>query len=98
MRALMGSAASVWSDWQAYAIDNAQRSILFWDTIRERGNAFIERNQQGLPPVLHFEYETVVDGRTLARGIDLWDQPRRPPPSPNCPLVNCQRGALLGCD
>jgi len=64
------AAANVWSDWQAYAIDSAQRSILFWDTLRERGNAFIDRNREGLPPVLHFAYETVVDGRKLARPVN----------------------------
>jgi len=58
------------SDWQEYLTDSAQRSILFWDTLRERGNAFIERSAQGLPPVLHFAYETVVDGRTLQRPVN----------------------------
>jgi pimeloyl-ACP methyl ester carboxylesterase len=64
------AAARLWSDWQAYAVDGAQRSILFWDTIRQRGNAAVERSREGLPPVLHFDYETVVDGRTLARPVN----------------------------
>ncbi len=59
-----------WSQWCQYATDFAQRSILFWDTLRERGNSFVEHNQQGLPPVLHFAYETVVDGRELARPVN----------------------------
>jgi pimeloyl-ACP methyl ester carboxylesterase len=64
------AATDVWSGWYTYATDFAQRSILFWDTLRERGNEAIERNQSGLPPVLHFKYETVVDGRTLARPVN----------------------------
>src|SRR5439155_11134985 len=60
----------LWSDWYAYAADAAQRSILFWDTIRQRGNNFIERTRKGLPPVLHFDYETVLDGRKLARPVN----------------------------
>src|SRR5438046_635047 len=60
----------LWSDWYAYAADAAQRSILFWDTMRQRGNNFIERTRQGLPPVLHFDSETVVDGRKLARPVN----------------------------
>ena len=48
-----------------YAVDFAQRSILFWDTLRQRGNNFLEHERQGLPPVLHFEYETIMDGRSL---------------------------------
>ena len=42
----------VWSGWYAYATDFAQRSILFWDTLRERGNVAVEHNQAGLPPLL----------------------------------------------
>ena len=57
------AAASIWPDWYAYAVDTAQRSILFWDTIRQRGNDFVEHAQAGLSPVLHFAYETVLDGR-----------------------------------
>jgi len=53
-----------------YAVDFAQRSILFWDTLRQRGNNFLEHERQGLPPVLHFEYETVMDGRSLVRPVN----------------------------
>ncbi len=59
-----------WSKGYEYLTDAAQRSILFWDTLRQRGNNFVERNQQGLPPVLHFDYETIVDGRKLARPVN----------------------------
>jgi pimeloyl-ACP methyl ester carboxylesterase len=64
------AAAHVWSGWHAYATDFAQRSILFWDTLRERGNKAIEHNQSGLAPVLHFDYEMVIDGRTLAQPVN----------------------------
>ncbi|MCC6378346.1 MAG: poly(3-hydroxybutyrate) depolymerase, partial [Burkholderiales bacterium] len=43
-----GSGARLGSDWYGYAVDAAQRSILFWDTMRERGNAFVEHNREGL--------------------------------------------------
>ena len=59
-----------WSNWYEYATDFAQRSILFWDTLRERGNNFVEHNREGLTPVLHFDYEMVVDGRKLARPVN----------------------------
>src|SRR5689334_23507128 len=65
-----GTMANAWSDAFGYTVDAAQRAILFWDTMRERGNQFIERSVQGLPPVLHFDYETVVDGRRLARPVN----------------------------
>ena len=53
-----------------YAVDFAQRSILFWDTLRQRGNNFLEHERQGLPPVLHFDYETIMDGRRLKRPVN----------------------------
>ncbi len=65
-----GSAANIWSDWYNYAVDAGQRSIVFWDTIRQRGNNFVEATREGLAPVLHFAYETVVDGRTLAQPVN----------------------------
>jgi pimeloyl-ACP methyl ester carboxylesterase len=60
----------LWSQWYEYAVDATQRSVLFWDTIRQRGNAFLEHARQGLPPVLHFDHEMVVDGRTLPRPVN----------------------------
>ena len=53
-----------------YGVDFAQRSILFWDTLRQRGNNFVEHERQGLPPVLHFDYEMVMDGRTFERPVN----------------------------
>src|SRR5499427_1086564 len=50
-----------------YLLDAWQRAILTWDVLRERGNQAIEHWQSGKPPVLVFEYETVLDGRSLAR-------------------------------
>ena len=59
-----------WAGSTRYAVDVAQRSILFWDTLRQRGNNFVEHERRGLPPVLHFEHEMVVDGRTFARPVN----------------------------
>ena len=59
-----------WAHWFNYATDFAQRSILFWDTLRQRGNDFVEHNREGLTPVLHFDYETIVDGRELGRPVN----------------------------
>ena len=59
-----------WSAWPQYLIDCAQRAVIFWDTLRQRGNNYLEHVQQGQPPVLHFKYETVLDGRTLERPVN----------------------------
>lgn len=56
--------------WQAYAVDSAQRSILFWETLWKRGNAFLDHNAAGLAPVLHFDSEIVLDGRGFERPVN----------------------------
>src|SRR5512134_803305 len=61
---------ALWESAIAYGVDFAQRSVLFLDTLRERGNAFVERERVGKTPLLHFDYETVLDGRTLARPVN----------------------------
>jgi poly(3-hydroxyalkanoate) synthetase len=53
-----------------YGIDAAQRAILFWDTLRERGNQFVENVKQGQPPRLHFDNEMVLDGRLFERPVN----------------------------
>ena len=53
------------SDLLDYALDATQRSILFWDTLRQRGNAFLQHNMAGNPALLKFEHEMLLDGRTL---------------------------------
>lgn len=60
---------NIWS-YQHYAVDAFQRSILFWDTLRQRGDNFLERAAKGSAPVLHFDYETVLDGRGFARPVN----------------------------
>ena len=56
--------------WYDYSVDFAQRSILFWDTLRQRGNNFVAHTAEGLPPVLHFDYEIVLDARKFARAVN----------------------------
>lgn len=50
-----------------YLIDSMQRSILFMDVLRERGNTYLDHIDAGQPPVLVFDYEIIIDGRTLDR-------------------------------
>jgi len=61
------ASASSGADWLAYATDAAQRAALVLDTMRQRGNAYREHREQGTPPLLKFEHELVLDGRTLPR-------------------------------
>jgi pimeloyl-ACP methyl ester carboxylesterase len=53
-----------------YWLDVWQRSILFLDTLRERGNTYRERSAQEVPHVLGFKAELIRDGRTLQRPVN----------------------------
>ena len=56
-----------WRDSVSYAVDGMQRSLLFWDTMRQRGNNWIAHEKAGKPPLLAFDYEMIADARTFAR-------------------------------
>ena len=58
------------TDWSEYCQDAAQRSVLFMDIVRKRGNIYLEHLQKGQPPVLVFDYEMILDGRTLERPVN----------------------------
>jgi pimeloyl-ACP methyl ester carboxylesterase len=59
-----------WQDWPNYATDVVQRSVLFWDTLRQRGNNYLEHERAGKPPLLDYDYEIVEDGRTYKRPVN----------------------------
>ncbi|MFZ5569612.1 MAG: DUF3141 domain-containing protein [Thermodesulfobacteriota bacterium] len=52
-----------------YLLDSGQRSVLFMDTLRKRGNIYYEQIRNGKPPVLTFGYDIILDGRTLERPV-----------------------------
>jgi hypothetical protein len=53
-----------------YLVDAAQRSVLFLDVMRQRGNQLHEYLAKTAPHVLDFEVELIVDGRTLQRPVN----------------------------
>jgi pimeloyl-ACP methyl ester carboxylesterase len=53
-----------------YGIDAAQRAVLFWDVMRQRGNQYREHLAQTVPNVLNYEAELIVDGRILKRPVN----------------------------
>ena len=52
-------------DFSNYLIDVTQRTVLFMDTLLDRGNAYREHIDQGTPPLLKFAHELVLDGAAL---------------------------------
>jgi pimeloyl-ACP methyl ester carboxylesterase len=63
-----------------YAVDAAQRSILFWDVMRQRGNQYREHLAANAPNVLDFNAELIVDGRQLKRPVNYCLVRIVPPP------------------
>ncbi len=53
-----------------YAVDAAQRCILFWDVMRQRGNQYREHMAEAAPHVLSYAAELIIDGRRLARPVN----------------------------
>ncbi len=66
-----GHSLSLIEDAYRYGLDSMQRSVLFWDVIRQRGNGYLEHLQENQPPVLVFDYEVVCDGRDLPRPVNF---------------------------
>ena len=61
---------AIFASAMAYGIDAAQRSVLFWDVLRQRGNQYREHMAENAPHVLDYKVELVVDGRKLDRPVN----------------------------
>jgi len=53
-----------------YWLDSCQRWILFMDILRKRGDNYFETIKKGEPPVLVFDYEVILEGRTFGRPVN----------------------------
>jgi pimeloyl-ACP methyl ester carboxylesterase len=53
-----------------YLVDATQRSVLFWDVMRQRGNQYREHIAETAPHVLDYEAELLIDGRKLDRPVN----------------------------
>jgi len=53
-----------------YCVDAWQRYILLLDTLRQRGNNYLEHNARVAPHVLSFAAEIIMDGRKLERPVN----------------------------
>lgn len=52
-------------DYAEYLRDAWERMILTMDTLRKRGDIFLEHEAAGCPPVLVYDYEVIMDGADL---------------------------------
>jgi len=63
-----------------YMVDAAQRSVLFWDVMRQRGNQYREHLAETAPNVLDYEVELILSGKTLDRPVNYGLVRVVPPP------------------
>jgi hypothetical protein len=78
-RADHAAAAAIGSGMNA-VLDPAERTILFLDTLRRRGNTYLEHIEAGAPALLKFGHELILDGRELARPCNYALLRVQPPP------------------
>src|ERR1700751_4154047 len=53
-----------------YIRDAFERSFLFLDVLRQRGNDYLEQSRRQTPHVLNFEFKLLIDGRTLPKPVN----------------------------
>ena len=64
------AALQVFSAPGEYLIDAVQRTILFWDVLRQRSDQYYAQKAKVVPNVLSFDAELVLDGRTFERPVN----------------------------
>ncbi len=68
--AAMAAALQAWGPLGEYMNDATQRTILFWDVMRQRSAQYYEQKDKDIPHVLSFDAELVLDARTFARPVN----------------------------
>ncbi|WDN88732.1 hypothetical protein BuS5_01700 [Desulfosarcina sp. BuS5] len=61
---------SIFNSMTEYMIDAGQRSVLYWDIMRRRGNQYLEHMAKNIPDVLKFDYELLINGRSLPEPVN----------------------------
>jgi pimeloyl-ACP methyl ester carboxylesterase len=61
---------SGYKDLMEYLVDAGQRTVLYWDVMRQRGNQYEEHMAEKVPNVLEFEYEVILSGLTLPQPVN----------------------------
>jgi pimeloyl-ACP methyl ester carboxylesterase len=68
-----------YQDYVSYLVDAGQRSVLYWDVMRRRGNQYLEQMAKEIRHVLQFDYEMIVDGRKLPQPVNYGIVKIKPP-------------------
>jgi pimeloyl-ACP methyl ester carboxylesterase len=63
-------ALQAWGPLGEYMTDAMQRTILFWDVLRQRSDQYYEQKSKAVPNVLSFDAELVLDARTFDKPVN----------------------------
>lgn len=55
-----------------YITDASQRTVLYFDVMRRRGNQYIKQMEEADPNVLQFEYELIESGKYLPEPVNYY--------------------------
>ena len=66
----MNQALQAWGPLGEYMNDAAQRTVLFWDVMRQRSDQYYAQKAKGVPHVLSFDAELVLDARTFTKPVN----------------------------
>ncbi len=56
----------------SYSVDFAQRSVLYTEIMRQRGDQYFEHLKSGQPPVLEYDWEMIMDGADLDEPVNYF--------------------------
>src|SRR3954447_17499716 len=62
-----------------YMTDAMQRTVLYWDVMRQRSDQYYEEKAKAVPHVLRYDAELVADGRTFAKPVNYLLARIKPP-------------------
>ncbi|MGL6112985.1 MAG: DUF3141 domain-containing protein, partial [Rubrivivax sp.] len=67
---LPNTALQAWGPLGEYMTDAMQRTVLFWDVLRQRSDQYYEQKAKAVPHVLSFDAELVLDARTFDKPVN----------------------------
>jgi hypothetical protein len=66
----MNAIMQAWGPLGEYMTDAMQRTILYWDVLRQRSDQYYAQKAKAVPHVLNFDAELVLDARTFKRPVN----------------------------
>ena len=75
----MNAILQAWGPVGEYMVDASQRTILFWDLLRQRSDQYYAQKAKKVPHVLNFDAELVLDARGFERPVNYMLVRIKPP-------------------